>query len=469
MKKTAKYVLLIGLLTLLLLCTGYFLLAFYYRDGFSFNTWINGVYCTGKTVEEVNSELLSGTEAPIVIITDKDGKKVSLDMSEAGYRADYLETLKLFLDGQNPLLWIDNIMFAQSHDLAPNITYNEELLWDLFQKTEFVRGEQSKRKIYALESDSENGYHIYDGLSDRLDVEKAFLVLKDSLLQGTFVVDLQAAGCYYSMPLSEEQKSLKALASKIDDFQKCNIVYDMGTEKLPLDAGIMSGFLKKDSEGVLSDEDGNLMLDEEAVEAFVAALAEDYDTYKKEHEFQSTKGDLITVKGGTYGTLINQKAEITYLLEQLLEPQSHTDTVQMHVPVYEKEGVVRGLDDIGDTYIEVDMTEQKMYYYENGELKLETDVVTGNARRSWDTPEGVNFVYGKQKNRVLRGVGYATPVKYWMPVNGNIGIHDANWRSEFGGEIYKNNGSHGCINTPSDKMAELYDMVEIGTPVVLFY
>ena len=110
-----------------------------------------------------------------------------------------------------------------------------------------------------------------------------------------------------------------------------------------------------------------------------------------------------------------------------------------------------------------------MYYYEDGSLILSTDVVTGNTGRRMGTPEGVNYVYDKQQNRVLRGRGYATPVKYWMPVKGAIGIHDASWRSEFGGEIYKTNGSHGCVNTPLEVMRELYDKAEIGTPVVIFY
>lgn len=81
----------------------------------------------------------------------------------------------------------------------------------------------------------------------------------------------------------------------------------------------------------------------------------------------------------------------------------------------------------------------------------------------------VCYVYEKQKNRVLRGPGYASPVKYWMPIKGGIGIHDARWRSEFGGDIYKTSGSHGCINTPEEEMARLYECAEVGTPVVLFY
>ena len=112
---------------------------------------------------------------------------------------------------------------------------------------------------------------------------------------------------------------------------------------------------------------------------------------------------------------------------------------------------------------------QHMYYYVDGELALDTDVVTGNTGRRMGTPEGVDFVYNKQRNRTLIGPGYATPVKYWVPVRGHVGIHDASWRSEFGGSIYQKNGSHGCINTPTEVMAQLYEMVEIGTPVILFY
>ena len=141
----------------------------------------------------------------------------------------------------------------------------------------------------------------------------------------------------------------------------------------------------------------------------------------------------------------------------------------VHVPAYTKSSPIRGKDDIGNTYVEVDMGNQKMYFYKDGVLKLETDVVTGNLRLKHDTPEGVNYVYDKQKNRILRGPGYASPVDFWMAVNGGIGIHDASWRSKFGGEIYKTDGSHGCINTPIEKMTELYDMVTLGTPVIMYY
>ena len=114
----------------------------------------------------------------------------------------------------------------------------------------------------------------------------------------------------------------------------------------------------------------------------------------------------------------------------------------------------------------MDIGQQKMFYYRDGELYLETDVVTGKNNA---TREEVCYVYGKQKNRVLRGPGYASPVKYWMPVSGGIGIHDSSWRSKYGGDIYIKNGSHGCINTPLEIVEQMYEVMEVGTPCILYY
>ena len=189
-----------------------------------------------------------------------------------------------------------------------------------------------------------------------------------------------------------------------------------------------------------------------------------YDSYGKPHTFQSTRGDLITLENGTYGNELDRKKETAFLEQAVLERKD-----VLRQPEYLRKAWAQGLNDIGDTYIEIDITQQKMYFYQNGECMIDTPVVTGNMMRKRETPEGVFYIYLKQKNRVLRGPGYAAHVDFWMPVKNGIGIHDALWRDEFGGEIYKTEGSHGCINTPHDVMEKLYDMAEIGMPVVIFY
>lgn len=469
MKKKTKVVLLLCLLILLPIILGYCLLAFYYREGFCLNTWINDVYCTGKTVEEVNAELLQQVEAPIVVITDKKGESYSIDMASVDYRTDYLTALKQYMEEQNAFLWIDNITLHRNHELVPVISYDEEKLRKAFGALFFVKNEERRDADYLLVRNWTDGYFIFDGLCNRLDAEKAFQMLKEAIDAGIYELDLNDTDAYFDLPMNREQENTKKLWEKVEAYQSCDLVYDMGDQTIPFTPVLMADFLETQNGEPVLDEAGNLVLDESKIKEFIDSLSEEYDTYGKDREFLSTRGDVITVKAGTYGSEIDREAEYAFLTEHLLSKALRTGTEQLHIPEYTKEGMIRSKDDIGTTYIEIDMTQQKMYYYEEGKLMLETDVVTGNTSRYMGTPEGVNYVYNKQKNRILRGRNYASFVKYWMPVKGNYGIHDASWRSEFGGTIYQKNGSHGCVNTPSDNMAALYEMVEIGTPVLMFY
>ena len=88
---------------------------------------------------------------------------------------------------------------------------------------------------------------------------------------------------------------------------------------------------------------------------------------------------------------------------------------------------------------------------------------------NYATPAGIYRLKDKERNYTLKGQGYSTPVSYWMPFNNGIGIHDANWRSVFGGEIYKTDGSHGCVNSPYSLAQTIYNNISVGTPVVCYY
>ena len=312
---------------------------------------------------------------------------------------------------------------------------------------------------------TKEGYVLVNEREGLLNGKKACLLIEDALENGDTKVDLEENECYEDLPLTEEMEESITLFQKISDFQDCRIIYQMGDDQVPVDASRACDFIKLDESGnFVLDEQGKLCADEEKVFAFVDWLADTYDTVGTERTFHATRGDIVKVEGGIYGNLIDREAEKEYLLDAFLQKKA-----EIHTPVYSQMARKQGLDDIGDTYIEVDMTEQKLYYYEEGKLLIDTPVVTGNTSLRRGTPCGTNYVYAKQKNRTLRGADYESFVRYWIPVKGAIGIHDASWRSEYGGEIYKKSGSHGCINTPLDEVAKLYDLVEIGTPCVMFY
>ncbi len=284
------------------------------------------------------------------------------------------------------------------------------------------------------------------------------------MIKGHLDVNLEQAACYEDMAYSDSELYLKEIYPYLDEFQNKDIVYKFGDDERRLSKKELACLIKCDENKIpVLDDNASLIIDKDAVKNLIQNIGDEFNTYCN-HYFTTHNGDSVYIDTGNYGNEINAKTEIEWLYEFLTKE----DNVIIHEPEYLHTANYLGKNDIGDTYIEVSISEQKMFYFKDGEMILSTDVVTGNAGRKRDTPQKVCFVYGKQEKRVLRGPGYASFVNFWMPVSGNIGIHDSPWRSEYGGEIYKTNGSHGCINTPYNVMKELYEAVEIGTPVIIY-
>ena len=122
---------------------------------------------------------------------------------------------------------------------------------------------------------------------------------------------------------------------------------------------------------------------------------------------------------------------------------------------------------VGSTYVEISISQQRMWLYKDGKVIVDTPVVTGT-KGSMDTPKGYFTIYSRARNTTLYGPGYASPVDYWMAFSGGCGIHDASWRSSFGGNIYTYNGSHGCVNTPYNAVRTVYNNTSVGTPVIVY-
>ena len=139
-------------------------------------------------------------------------------------------------------------------------------------------------------------------------------------------------------------------------------------------------------------------------------------------------------------------------------------------PEYSHYAKSRKKNDIGDTYVEVDLGSQHMWFYKNGETVVSTPVVTGNTSLGRGTPTGVYYILYKTTNYTLTGQGYASPVDYWLPfTHSGVGIHDSSWRSSYGGSIYTYDGSHGCVNTPYDAVKTIYNNIESTYPVVVHW
>lgn len=444
----------------------------YYKNVFPVGVWINDIYCTGMTPQAVADKLDGDMEQafPDICVRMADGKSYELKLDEYGVTASYQPAIEEIYKENKGYSWLKNFAGSKVYQVEPEYDYDVSAMKAKLEELEWLneRLYHPQNSVSIVKSTSA-GYVLVDETKDLLLKDKAVELICKGIVNQLTDIDLSTDEnkklCYRSIPYTAEMKDTLSKWAGVQDFQSFSMIYVFGDRQEFIDENVVADWMALDNEGNIVFDDNNYpMLDKSVIEEYVAYLSMTYDTVGVEREFEATSGKLVKVAGGSYGNAIDTKAEYEFLLNAFLKGESGT-----RIPQYKTEVLEKGEDDIGDTYIEVDMGEQHMYYYNDGRLVLDTPVVTGNMSKGWDTPSKVCYVYYKQKNRVLRGKNYATPVKYWMAVDGNIGIHDATWRKEFGGDIYLTNGSHGCINTPIDIMSEFYEIVEKGTPVILFY
>lgn len=428
----------------------------YFMEHFFLGTAVNGENVEFQTVKQVNSLILEQAEGYGLTLLERGGTEESVTAQQLGMSFSETENVRNYKRVQNGFLWPRMFWQQDTYQIAPDITFDEETFDETLASLSCVReGEEPEDARVELTAD---GYELYpeqQGSRIKEDVLKEQVRAAAETLTET--VDLEEAGCYEAPSLTADSPEITELAAKLDQWFATEVTYEFGSQTEVVDSSVVAGFIQLDG--------CEASLSEEAVRAWVAGLADRRDTYKKSRQFNSTLRGVITVSGGNYGWQIDQETETAALLASV--EKGETAAKQ---PAWSREGKAWGdNNDVGDTYIEVDMGAQHMWAYKDGALLIDTDVVTGNISRNYGTPSMVAAIQYKDRNAVLRGDNYATPVKYWMPFYGNYGIHDASWRREFGGTVYLTNGSHGCVNTPPAAMKVIFENMDSGTPVVLYY
>ena len=464
MKKWIKRLSLILMTVIIMPGLIYLGLAIYYQDSFMYGTWINGIYCTGKTVSETAEELAENFEYNFIYVVTPQVVEV-LNVEDLEIQYNFENALNEYRRKQNPLSWYRHMLGKhQDEELIPEITFNQELL------KEWIYTTDSYKSNLKLEEDDlqivfgENGYEIIEKKEKVLNVSLAIEKLTEIIHNMETEINLEEEGCYFTREETLEMQEVRALYEQIEQIQNLSLTYKLKEKEKKIMPVEYAAWISRNEDGSFkTDKNGQLVFDKEAITVFVEELAAEYDTWHN-FPFITHDGREIVLTRGNYGTKIYQQKEVSYLLNYLKNP-----TEVVREPAYIRNVTYGERNAVDTTYVEVDMTSQQMMFFSEGEKVFETDVVTGCTSQGMGTPEVVCYIYRKSEDAILKGENYRSFVNYWVPVYGGIGLHDATWRNKFGGEIYKKSGSHGCINTPLEKMKELYDMLEVGMPVVIHY
>lgn len=430
----------------------------FYSSHFFPKTTVSGISCGNQTADEVEKENITGAKEYLLTITDRKDSRYSLAGKDFDYEYAALGEEKTLLQKQKAFTWPVAVFQTHSYELAKSFTYNTETLDQLISALPLFDKEYIEAPTDAHLSITEDGYEIVKETPGNTPVSDVLKSEVKAAVENQKTKLTLSDDCYEKPKVTSDDPSITKVAKQIDTFTAATVHYEIDGSDEEVDKKRILSFLD-------IGEDGTVSLNDDKITQYVQHLASTYNTYGDVRKFQTSKGDTVEVGGGDYGWVISKTKE----KEQLLADLKSGAPVSRE-PVYEQRAIKSGLDDIGDTYIEIDYSNQHLWYYKEGTLITETDIVSGNISRSNGSPDGIYKIVYKQRNATLVGENYASDVKYFMPFAYNVGIHDASWRhGKFGGNIYKSSGSHGCINIPEEIAKKLFETVDTGTPVIAFY
>ena len=217
----------------------------------------------------------------------------------------------------------------------------------------------------------------------------------------------------------------------------------------------------------VSQDGKRVQIDEDKVENYVNEVARIYSVKESTTaQFVTASGSYVEVEAPITDESVDTKA----LKQDILKAIKAGATGQRKAPYRKTRTGEKGTTDLGGTYVEVDLDKQHLYLYVNGKKKAEGDICSGSVADGCATPAGLYTIKTKDYDRYLIGEGYQDWVHYFMPFNGGIGLHDSTWREadEYGGDVYLESGSHGCINMPLELVETVDEYIDVGDYVILY-
>ncbi len=457
-KKPKRVFIIVLFILFFVLIISYASISYYYTNHFYKNTYINGQDASNKTIETVKAEINDEMRTYTLTL---EGRNDLIDVIygyNIGIKVVFDDGFEELLINQKGYDWPKYLFTTRDIEVETMIEVDEDLLNLNFEDLKFFDEELLIEPVDAYISE-------YNGNNYEIITEEIGNIVKKDVLYNSVVesikfleptLSLEDINSYEEPNIRSDNPELVRLLNDLNDFTRANIVYEFGDVTEVVDGSRISEWL-------VIDDYNQVNLDPQGVKDFVDYIGKTYNTFGKTRTLKTSYGQTIEVKGGDYGWWLNRGKEVHELTELIIEGANIVKE-----PSYLQTAAQYGEDDVGDTYVEVNITAQHLYFYKDGKLVVESDFVSGNLSKGYVNPLGTFPVQYKEKNAILSGEDYSSPVDYWMPFYGDIGFHDASWRNKFGKNIYKTNGSHGCINMPRENAKKMYENIERGVAVFVY-
>lgn len=461
--KVARGILISLLLFVVLAAAGVYIYGMvYFKDHFFKNTTINGFDASQLTAEEVETKVANVIDGYALEIEERGGNTETITAKQIDYHYVSKGEVETFLHSQKLYEWPLYLKKQITYTFESSAQYDADLLKQVIDQLNCLDEEQVTKPQDAYIDFIEGKYQVMPEVEGNL-LNKEVLAKEISRAVDFAEVKVSLEDCEGMYQRPSRRQDDETMAKTVETLNTCihtDLTYLFGEHTEKVDADRVRGWLSY-------DDSGNVELDEDAIKAFVADMAEKYDTADKPRTFKSHSGEEVTVSGGSYGWLMDQDATFDYLVDAIWAGNTGETYAE-----FAQTAISWSNSDLGSDYVEIDMGSQHVWLYIDGEEVVSTDCVTGLASDpARKTPEGTYTLYYKESPSVLKGENneYETKVTYWMPFNEGIGLHDASWRSSFGGTIYQTDGSHGCVNLPPAAAKEIYDRVYDGIPIICYY
>lgn len=435
----------------------YFKRVDYYRTHFQKNVYINGISVEGMTSNEASGIIYDNIEDYSLRLRLRYLPTEIIDGEDVDLSIEYSDTPAEILMGEDPYKWPFNSGKRRDYSIAKSISFDEGKLLEITEGLDCLKPENvsEPKDAYISESPDRKSFIIVPEVKGNLiDKDKLFEEIKGALWVLKPEIELEDTGVYAEPEIKAADPKLNESLNELNKYMSASITLDVGNGiKEICNWEVIREMIVEDS------AQGGPAFSDELMRGYVESLAARYDTAGTKRRFETVYGSFVEVEG-LYGNRTDIEAECERLKSEIA-----SGTVTERKPVYVEPSVPSD-GDIGEDYIEVNLTAQRLFLIRNGQEIMNSDIVSGCEADGHGTASGIFPVLDMTSEGAVEERGY--PVNFSVEFGEGTAFYDASWRSAFGGNIYKSSGTGGGICLPYSKAKILYENTYKGMPVICY-